>query len=351
MKAPVGIGIIGGGMIAQIAHLPFYLSDDRCDVRCIAEERPSLKAVLADSVGRQKVVEDHEELLSDPEISAVIVSAPRPATGSLTLACLQAGKHVLAEKPMAHTTEQARQLVGAAKAKELVYAVGYMKRFDPGLEAARSLFEEFVADGRLGPLLSARFYDYSKSYAVPPPPHARPKESRKKRFSSWPTAPAWLPEELSDEYAWFVNAGSHDVNLLNWFFPEGVSLISAFGSGKGVVSAMFEGRGCPIHLDVTKTEAGRWLEGAEFLFERGRLAVSIPSPMSVGEVSRVIVDDLSGEGTEITKPEKAVWSFEAQARGFLDVLTNGTSPRTSGVDGLADLELIETMWKDIVSKS
>lgn len=351
MNAPVGIGIIGGGMIAQIAHLPFYLTDDRCDVRCVAEERPSLKTVLADTIGRQKVVEDHEVLLSDPEISAVIVSAPRPATGSLTLACLQAGKHVLAEKPMAHTADQARRLVAAANANGLVYAVGYMKRFDPGVEAAKSLFEKFIEDGRLGPLLSARFYDYSKSYAVPPPSHTRPQESRKKRFNSWPTAPAWLPEDLDDDYAWFMNAGSHDVNLLNWFFPEGVSLISAFSSGKGAVTATFKGRGCPIHLEVTKTEAGRWLEGAEFLFERGRLAVSIPSPMSVGEVSQIVVDDLSAEGTEIIRPETAGWSFERQAHGFLDVLTNGTPPRTSGADGLADLELIEAMWKNIVSKS
>src|SRR5258706_477349 len=100
VDAPIKIGLVGGGMIAQIGHLPFYLNDPRCDVACIAEPRPSLMDALAQQVGAARLVKDHKALLADPDIKAVVISVPRAATGPLTLGALEAGKHVMTEKPM-----------------------------------------------------------------------------------------------------------------------------------------------------------------------------------------------------------------------------------------------------------
>src|SRR6266487_938267 len=99
VDAPIKIGFVGGGMIAQIGHLPFYLGDPRCNVACIAESRPSLIEALAQQVGATRLVKDHRALLTDPDINAVVISVPRAATGPLTLEALEAGKHVMAEKP------------------------------------------------------------------------------------------------------------------------------------------------------------------------------------------------------------------------------------------------------------
>src|SRR5262249_51979552 len=163
------------------------------------------------------IVSHHREILADRDIDAVVISAPRPATGPLTLEALQAGKHVLAEKPMAHSAEQAQRLVDAAAAHRLVYGVGFMKRYGPGVRAATDLFDAVLADGRLGRLLLPRFYDFSNAYAVAPPAHVRPKESRTARFETWPLYPAWLPQRYRGAFAWFLNAASHDVNLLRLF--------------------------------------------------------------------------------------------------------------------------------------
>jgi hypothetical protein len=85
------------------------------------------------------------------------------------LEVLEAGKHVLVEKPMAHTIDQACRLVEAAAARQRIYAIAFMKRYDPGVQAAKMLLDDVLASGRLGKLLLARFYNYSKAYAMQPP--------------------------------------------------------------------------------------------------------------------------------------------------------------------------------------
>ncbi|GIK80174.1 MAG: dehydrogenase [Alphaproteobacteria bacterium] len=340
----VRIGMLGGGMISQIAHLPFYLDDPRCEVVALAESRPSLVEALTPVLGAGRLLRDHDEMLARTDIDAVVISAPRPATGPLTLAALEAGKHVLAEKPMAHSAEQARRLAEAAATLGLIYAVGYMKRYDPGIEAGKRLVDAVRQDGRLGRLLFARFYDYANSYAVPPPAHTRPTESRPLRFPTWPTFPDWLPERFREVYAWFLNAGSHDVNLLRYFFPDEITLLDARYEADSVTATLRAG-GCLIGLDVVKAAPGVWLEGAEFVFERGRIALVIPSPMAVDGVTQVSIDDAARGAIGEAQPCGQGWSFARQARGFVDALTGGARPLTEGVDGLADMQLMERIWR------
>jgi len=345
VETPIRIGFLGGGMIAQIAHLPFYLADPRCEVACVAESRPSLVEALSSQLGPARVVTDHRALLARRDIAAIVLSAPRAATGPLTLEALEAGKHVMAEKPMAHSAAQAQCLVAAARAGRLIYAVGFMKRYDPGVAAAKALVDEVTAEGRLGRLLLARFYDFSNAYAMAPPAHVRPKESRVDRFATWPLYPDWLPERFRGVFPWFLNVASHDVNLLRLFFPDGVEVVAAHCDGSaGVVATMRRGE-TTILLEIAKTAAGRWLEGADFLFEHGQIRLVIPSPMASEAVSEVWLDDarrgLANERIAIGHG----WSFARQAAGFIDALTGRAPPATGGEDALADMVLTEAIWR------
>jgi predicted dehydrogenase len=346
----IRIGILGGGMISQIAHLPFYRSDPRCDLVAISESRPSLVAALTPLVGADRIFADHRELLAHPDIDAVVISTPRPATGPLTLMALEAGKHVLAEKPMAHTVEQAQRLVDEAAARKLVYAIGFMKRYDPGVRTAKALFETVRRDDNLGPLLLARFYDYSNAYAMAPPAHVRPQESRTIRFPTWPLYPDWLPERFRAAYSWFLNAGSHDINLLRYFFSDSLEVGFANAHDDWLIATM-HGETSPIELAVAKVEAGRWLEGAEFLFKRGRIRLTIPSPMAVGAVAELILDDPARGISAARQPVENGWSFAHQARDFVDALLGKSKPSTEGSDGLADLDLTERIWRKAVGGS
>jgi predicted dehydrogenase len=347
MAALIKIGFIGGGMMAQIGHLPFYLADPRVEVVAVAEERPSLRAALSAKLGADRLLPHREALLTRSDIDAIVISSPRPATGPLTLEALSAGKHVLAEKPMAHSLAQARHLVEAAQEHKLVYAVGYMKLFDPGVVAAKAALDEMRASGRFGRLLLARVYDFSKSYAVPIPPHIRPSESRAERYPVWPTYPDWLEERYRSAYEWFLNSASHDVSLLRHLLPGAVTVTGAASPNEGAVSALLQIDDVPVHLEIARTEAGRWLEGVEFLFEAGRLALSLPSPMTVDKVARVTIDDRRLGLAEGAVETGAGWSFARQAKGFVDSLVAGEVSLASGEAALQDMELIEAIWRNI----
>jgi predicted dehydrogenase len=334
-------------MMAQIGHLPFYLDDRRCEVVAIADERPSIASALAERLGSHRVVRDRAALLGRPDIDAIVLCAPRTATGPLTLEILEAGKHVLAEKPMAHTAAQARRLVDAARAGQRTYAVGFMKRYDPGVQAAKAMFDDTVCSGRLGQLLLARFYDYSKAYAVVVPAHVRPRESRPVRYPNWPTWPDWLPEQYRSTYEWFLNAASHDVNLVTYFFPGALGVDGARARRDGSMIAALRSGDVPIALEIARTEAGVWLEGAEFLFEHGRIVLTLPSPLAMDKVASVCLDDLRAgvPGQPVETPRG--WCFARQAAGFIDALTDVARPLTSGEAGLSDMELIEAIWRRI----
>jgi predicted dehydrogenase len=227
--------------------------------------------------------------------------------------------------------------------------VGFMKRYDPGVQAAKTLFDEVTGDGQLGRLLLARFYNFSNAYAVPPPPHVRPRESRTERFPTWPLWPEWLPEQYRDMYPWFVNAGSHDVNLLRFFFPRDVEVSSAHCAHHGSVVAILRQGDVNIVLEVTKSVAGQWIEGAEFLFERGQIKLLIPSPMATERVSEVILND---EARGFVDKRIAVgrgWSFALQAKGFVDALVGIADPLTSGAEGFEDMLLIEHIWHRVAA--
>jgi len=330
-------------MMAQVGHLPFYLGDERCEVVLVAEERPSLNAALAQQLGPDRMVTDRHEVLRRTDIDAVVLCAPRAATGPLTLEALEARKHVMVEKPMAHTIDQARRLVEAAKGQ--IYAVGFMKRYDPGVQAAKILFDDVGGSGRLGKLLLARFYNYSKSYAMPPPQHQRPQESRIARYPVWTTVPDWLAPQWKSSYEWFLNSACHDVNLITYFFPKDVVVKSANFYADSSVTAMLSWCDVPITLEVARTEAGQWLEGAEFLFERGRIAMTVPSPMAVDRIGQVVIDDLSAGIKDQRIVAKTGWSFARQASAFIDWLTTGRPMRTSGKNALADMWLIDSIWR------
>lgn len=341
------IGFIGGGMMAQIGHLPFYMDDPRCEVVAVCESRPSLIVAIRELYKGVAIVENHEDILADTSIEAVVISVPRPATGPLVLSAIEAGKHVVSEKPMAHTLDQGRQLVAAAQNHGRQYHVGFMKRYDTGVQAAKTIFDLLRNGNRLGQLLTARFYNSSAEYAMSPPKHTRPRESRPVRFPVWPTAPEWLAEPLRPAYAWYMNAISHDVNLIRFFLGNDLRMTSAIQHEGDAVIAMLTHRNVPITLEASRTAAGRWIEGAEFLFETGRLTVDIPSPMAVDETARISLQTREPL-PEATLPKgDGSWCFERQARAFIVALVHNTPSHSTGIDCLGDLEVIEDIWRHI----
>ena len=143
----VRIGVIGTGAICQLMHLPIL--SERRDVRVAAVA--DLDDLKAQSVARRFGVDrvlDDEALIAADDIQGVVISAPSFVHESLAKACLEAGKHVLVERPLALSAGGVRWILGAAREAGRGVILGMAHRYQPNVRALRAA----IAGGTLGEL-------------------------------------------------------------------------------------------------------------------------------------------------------------------------------------------------------
>lgn len=134
-----GIGIVGCGGIVKLAHLPAY---EKYGVDVVGVYDPDPEATRGVSAGR--VFESLDDLLADPAVEVVDVATPPQVRVEIVRMALEAGKHVLAQKPFALDVRSARGLVDEADRRGLTLAVNQNGRWAPPWRIATLLVEERV---------------------------------------------------------------------------------------------------------------------------------------------------------------------------------------------------------------
>jgi predicted dehydrogenase len=124
MGSIINIGVIGYGywgpnLVRNFAEIP------GAQVRTVSDFKPELLAKAQARYPTLKVTTDYRELLKDPQIDAIAIATPVSTHFDLALAALQAGKHVLVEKPMTASSEQAMRLIEEAQRRNLVLMVDH----------------------------------------------------------------------------------------------------------------------------------------------------------------------------------------------------------------------------------
>jgi predicted dehydrogenase len=182
----LGAGFMGGTHARAFAKLP--------DVQMvgISSRSADKAATLAKEYGAEPFT-DSMRLIADPRVDAVSITLPTQVHLEYTAAALNAGKHVLVEKPMAVTLEQCDEMIAAARKNERILMVGQTLRFWPEYGMIRDL----VKSGALGKPLSAT----AKRLVGPP------------RWAEYYLHPEWSGGEV-------VDLQIHDMDALNWLFGK-----------------------------------------------------------------------------------------------------------------------------------
>ncbi|MCE2953521.1 MAG: Gfo/Idh/MocA family protein [Gemmatimonas sp.] len=138
----VHVGLLGAGAWAQGAHLPGYARDPRCKVVAIADPVREKAEAFAREFGIPHVYDSHEALLAHHGLDAVDVCTPSATHFALSWAALEAGKHVLCEKPVAYDYAETRRAAALAAAKGLKTKLGFTFRYSPGMRYMKALIDE-----------------------------------------------------------------------------------------------------------------------------------------------------------------------------------------------------------------
>jgi len=110
----LGIGVIGAGGIAHYAHFPNLVKNPRVNLVAVADIDRARAEAAAETYGFAHHYADYEDVIANPEVEAVIVTSWPTAHAGPVIAAAEAGKHILCEKPIATTLEDADAMVTAA---------------------------------------------------------------------------------------------------------------------------------------------------------------------------------------------------------------------------------------------
>ena len=264
----LGIAIVGAGMIGAVHRRAALLAG--ADIRGVAASSPQRARDVARSWGVPRAYRDIDEVVADPQVQVVHVCTPNHLHRPMAQAALEAGKHVICEKPLATTLEDAQALAALAASNALVATVPFVYRYHPVIREARAR----IAQGDLGPLHLIHG-SYLQDWLLDP------------ASNNWRVDPA-----LGGASRVFADIGSHWCDLVEWVsgerfvdvsaafatvIPErstdtGQSFTTAVAGGamqavasEDVAAAMFRtGAGTLASLTVSQVSAGRhnrlWFE-------------------------------------------------------------------------------------------
>ena len=131
MKRNVKVGIIGCGGIANGKHMPALAAIEGCEMVAFCDIIVERAQAAAEKFGVEgaKVYEDYKELLKDETIDIVHVCTPNRSHSFITVDALEAGKHVMCEKPMAINSAEAQKMLDAAARTGNKLTIGYQNRY------------------------------------------------------------------------------------------------------------------------------------------------------------------------------------------------------------------------------
>lgn len=319
----LGYAVVGLGHIAQVAVLPgFEQAKNSKLVALVSGDRKKLETLgkRYDVKGRF-MYSQFDECLADPSVEALYVALPNDQHCDCVVRAAEAGKHILCEKPLAMNSREARYMLEAAAANHVKLMTAYRLHF----EVANLATIELVKSGKLG---EPRYFNSSFSYQVTDPDNIRLKYEN----GGGPiydigiyciNAARYLmraePIEISAMLARSADERFDEVEetaTVQMRFPEGrlASFVVSFGAA-----------------DVARYE----LVGT-----KGRVVLEPAFEYSEGLRQQVTID---GKTEEKSFPKRD--QFGAEIEAFSECVLNNQEPEASGSEGLADLRIIDAIFR------
>ncbi|MCW3995599.1 MAG: Gfo/Idh/MocA family oxidoreductase [Candidatus Bathyarchaeota archaeon] len=295
----LGVAVIGTGQWGK-NHARVYKELSSTELVAVCDVNPERAQAMANQYG-VKAYSDSTEMLKDKSIEAVNVCTWSTILAKEALKALRAGKHVLVEKPMATTPQQAQKLVDTAQESGLHLTVGFLMRFIPGLRQIR----QSVEDKKIGELVCATA----------------------KRVSQW-------PERIGDVGV-VKDTAIHDIDVMR--FISGEQPTSVYAKMGNMRIKKFEDY---AHIMLTYKDGKSAFIETNWLTPYKTRTLTVTGSEAIMRLD-YITQDLAIEQKNETVQPRTVFQepLKLELQHFVDCIVDKKKPLVTGEDGVQALKV------------
>jgi predicted dehydrogenase len=319
----LNIGIIGAGNIGRV-HAESYGRQSDCRIVAIADVDRDRATRLAAQVGARAA--DVQTLLADPEVQAVSICLPHAFHADAVIAAAASGKHVLCEKPIATSLDDADRLIAACHQAGVWLMIGHTHRFYPTHRRAK----ELVDQGAIGRLLFANDVIWA----------GRDDDARLD----------WRGSVAVNGGGIFMDNGIHAADRLRWWIGSDAAWVSArVGRGRGLIEGEEHGTALlgfangvtAVLQEVLGTPVSAGCCYVELVGTDGVLHVETWGKVRLSKRGQPWED--------VTVPKEWPSGFDAEIAEFLAAIRENRPPAVTGEDGRAALAIIQAIYQAAAS--
>ena len=352
MTAKLRVGVVGAGFIATRGHIPAFKRHPQTEVAAICDLVAERARAVADEFDIPRIFTDYKEMLHEADLDIVTVCTPNAFHAPVSIAALEAGAHVLCEKPMAPTVEDARKMVETARRTGRKLTIGFHNRFRPEAQVLKT----YIDAGDLGKIYYATVSMLRRS-GIP-------------GYGSW-----FTNKDLAGGGA-LIDNGVHGLDMALWFMghPRPVAVLGATYAEFGPRRKGLGSWGADIlpgkqRFDVEDLAAAmvRFENGATLMLETswagyssgtqrlrvlGREAgaeIELSYPIDQGRLR--LFADMHERPVEILPDlgRPTLSPNDIQVESFVSAILNDTEPYTTPEQGLMATQVIEGIYQSAES--
>ena len=337
----IKVGIIGCGSITEKRHAPEYKDNPNVEIVAFYDINRKRAELMAEMFGG-KVVDDYMDILNNPEIDAISDCTPNDMHCTVSTKAMECGKHVLCEKPMAKTLEQAEKIVKTQKETGKIFMMDHNQRFTE----AHKKVKKIISDGSLGKVISFR-----TTFG-----HGGPEswtESKSKNN--------WFFKKDRSEYGVVGDLGVHKLDLIRYLVGD--EFVSVTGMG-GVIHKTFE-NGEPIEVYDNAIGIFKMKNGAigTGIFSWTYYGQEDNSTIIYLEKGIIRIYDDPKYQIKIIEADGKVSEYEVEAMqtndnqtktgvidAFVDTIINNEKSLVGAEDGLISIKVVDALMRAIREK-
>lgn len=329
----IGYAVVGLGSISQVAVLPAFAHSKKAHLIAVVsgDQKKARKLGKQFNANHAYSYDEFAQCLHDPQVEAVYIATPPGEHEKYAVLAAKAGKHVLSEKPLAATVEQARNMVHACRSNGVLLMTAYRKYFEP----STLRLKELIKSGQLGriDIIHTLFAEL------------RP-------FGD--NSPAWLFSRKLAGGGPLTDLGVYCINTCRWLVNEDPVSATAISWVRDPRRYKEVEEGVAFRLDFA---SGLVLQGtaaysavfSAFVHVHGERGWAALEPAFAFEEERRLSGKIAGKW--FAKTFKPIDEFALELDAFASSIQEGSNPEPDGAQGLRDMIIIDAIYKAVKTGS